>query len=126
MPAPTTAATAPAAGIFRSMAFVLYQWLTKLTAVAARTGTITPEATSVPHVSGGGSGRSPPRNLRGRSVRALDIPQAPVDLRGRIRLPAAARAGHLGARIGLRDAIGVVVGVGGVVGGVLVPSRLLL
>src|ERR1700733_13795471 len=41
----------------------------------------------------------------GISVDALDVPQAPPDLGGRIRLPVRARAGHLAARQRLRDAV---------------------
>src|SRR5579862_4795483 len=40
------------------------------------------------------------------SVNPLDIAQAPPDLGGRVGLPVRARAGHLAARQGLRDAVG--------------------
>src|SRR5579863_6037042 len=74
MPEPSAAAIAPATGIFRSMAPVLYQWLTNATPVVASTGTITP-AMSVR------ARRFLVRPRRaGRAVGLLYVVEAPRDL----------------------------------------------
>src|ERR1700677_3096210 len=126
MPAASTAAIAPATGIFRSGVPVLYHLLANAMPVVASTGTITPEATSVPHIARVGPVGRPPGHLRGRAVLGPDVGQSPPDLRGGVGLPPGAGRGHLGPGVGLRDSVRVVVGVGLVVGRELRPAGFFL